>query len=111
MGRPRLGIYSNSSCTEELMKVKGTYVYKVGSVNSVIKNKGLNLGVYIKNSGEFTAYNIKVYLISKGFENNFVTEPFDLNEDEVAYLQFNIKPNRYFVNGCKYEVKIEYENC
>ena len=110
MGRPRIGIYSNSSCTEELMKVKGTYVYKVGSVNSVIKDKGLNLGVYIKNSGEFTAYNIKVYVTSYGFENNFVTEPFDLNEDEVAYLQFNIKPDSNFVNGCKYEVKIEYDN-
>ena len=110
MGRPRIGIYSNSSCTEELMKVKGTYVYKVGSVNSVIKDKGLNLGVYIKNSGEFTAYNIKVYLVSKEFVDNFVTEPFDLSKDEVARLQFNIQPYSNFVNGCKYEVKIEYEN-
>ena len=111
MGRPIVGIYSNSSCTEELMKVQDTYVYNVGSVNSVIKDKGLNLGVYIKNSGEFTAYNIKVYLVSEGFENNFVTEPFDLNKDEVAQLRFNIRPNSNFVNGCKYEVKIEYDNC
>lgn len=111
MGRPIVKIYSNSSCTEELMKVKDTYVYKMGSVNSVIKDKGLNLEVYIKNSGEFTAYNIKVYLISEGFEDNFVTEPFDLNEDEVVYFNFNIKPNSNFVNGCKYEVKIEYDNC
>ena len=59
MGRPIVKLYSNSSCTEELMKVKDTYVYKVGSVNSVIKNKGLNLDVYIKNSGEFTAYILK----------------------------------------------------
>ena len=111
MGRPIVKIYSNSSCTEELMKVKDTYVYKMGSVNSVIKDKGLNLEVYIKNSGEFTAYNIKVYSISEGFEDNFVTEPFDLNEDEVVYFNFNIKPNSNFVNGCKYEVKIEYDNC
>ena len=111
MGRPRLGIYSNSSCTEELMKVQDTYVYKMGNISSVVRSSGVNLDVYIKNSGEFTAYNIKVYLISKGFENNFVTEPFDLNKDEVAYLQFNMKPNSNFVNGCKYEVKIEYDNC
>ena len=111
MGRPIVKIYSNYSCTEELMKVKGTYIYKVGSVNSIIKSKGLNLDVYIKNSGEFTAYNIKVYLISKGFVDDFVTEPFDLNIDEVAHLHFNIKPDSNFVYGCKYEVKIEYDNC
>ena len=111
MGRPIVGIYSNPSCTEELMKVQDTYVYKIGSVNSVVERNGVNLDVYIKNSGEFTAYNIKVYLVSKEFVDNFVTEPFDLSKDEVAHLQFNIKPNRYFVNGGKYEVKIEYENC
>ena len=111
MGRPILGIYSSSSCTEELMKVQDTYIYKIGSINSVIMSNGINLDVYIKNSGEFTAYNIKVYLVSKEFADNFVTEPFDLNKDEVAHLLFNIRPNSNSVNGCKYEVKIEYENC
>ena len=111
MGRPIVGIYSNSSCTEELMKVQDTYIYKIGSINYIAKYKGVNLDVYIKNSGEFTAYNIKVYLLSKEFVYNFVTEPFDLSKDEVAHLQFNVKPNSNFVNGCKCEVKIEYDNC
>ena len=111
MGRPIVKIYSNSSCREELTKVQDTYIYKMGNINSVVRSNGVNLDVYIKNSGEFTAYNIKVYLVSKEFIDNFVTEPFDLNKDEVAHLQFNIKPNSNFVNGCKYEVKIEYDNC
>ena len=111
MGRPIVKLYSNSSCTEELMKAKDTYICKIGSVNSVVRDKGLDLDVYIKNSGDFTAYNVKVYLVSKGFVDNFVTVPFDLNEDEVVSIKFNIKPNSNFVNGCKYEVKIEYDNC
>ena len=52
MGRPIVGIYSNSSCTEELIKVQDTYVYKMGNINSVVKDNGVNLNVYIKNSGE-----------------------------------------------------------
>ena len=111
MGRPIVGIYSNSSCTEELIKVQNTYIYNVGSVNSVAKNRVVKLDVYIKNSGEFTAYNIKVYLLSKEFVDDFATEPFDLKKDEVAHLQFNIRPSSNFVSGCKCEVKIEYDNC
>lgn len=110
MGRPKIELFSDVNCSNKLNKVNDTFTYTIGAISHSNK-KNIKVPIYIKNTGEYTAYNVVLSLVSKGFENLISTDKFNLQAGENVFIEFKISTNSSFVNGDSYEVRIDYDNC
>lgn len=106
MGRPILTYFVD----KELTKSNDTFIYNIGRIIEDAKDK-TSIRVVLKNVGTHTAYNVRCTVFNEGFEDIKPIEPFDLKAGQSKTLKFEIIPNDNFVDGNKFEVRLDYDNC